>query len=198
MCVLPVPLSWLQGCRTEACFVLPSSMLPQSWDNLCMTPGRNIGNRKSNHTRIYHYYSRKWLIWTSILSEHVSYLNTPTISGYFCVKLALNIQNGWYWVSLSLLYQLYGSWKHRRTATSKVGFATKVKDTVNFSRCCAHSGTCYVHSAQKINFRLGSQGKHRTHWWQQQISHSLTHTFVSRGLAGHPQSCFSYHSCIHL
>ena len=30
------------------------------------------------------------------LSEHVSYLNTPTISGYFCVKLALNIQNGRY------------------------------------------------------------------------------------------------------
>ena len=106
---------------------------------------------KSNHTWIYRYYSRSYL---SELQSHTHHfwLFLPVGSWLWLFKWPIVSVSG---LALPVVWQL----KTLNNCTSKVGFTTKVKVTVNLRCCCVHCSTCYVHSAQKINFRLSN---HRT------------------------------------
>ena len=135
-------------------------MSPQSWDNLFMTPGRRREGEKQSYMN-YHYYSRKSIIiWnTLVIRMHLAKSCLPFLPTFVDGKWPLAIKMADIECLWACFYLLYDSWKHEITATS---FTTKVKVIVSFSCCCVHLSTSYVHSVQKFNFRLGSQGKHHT------------------------------------
>ena len=63
-------------------------------------------------------YSRKSLIWTSVIQTHrlskrVFSKAISTISGYFCrCEVGFSCSNSWYWVFQGSLFPLYSSWRH--------------------------------------------------------------------------------------